>query len=125
MFDELESGTKTLAKALKNQPEHQELEDVLVRYRHALAHLQCLGTWNDWNDDGMDALEEDVDESTSEEVKLIATEIHEREKQRMKVELEQLDYWVDDPELLTNITNLAGLRIEQVCIALVTLLGDE
>jgi hypothetical protein len=114
MLNNLESGSKTLAAAFEGQPEHQTLDSVLSGYRDTVALLQSLGTWNDWNDDGMDALVEDMNESISSKLEAVATEILEHEQVRMKAELDQLKYTIDDSALLANITNIAGLRIEQV-----------
>jgi hypothetical protein len=115
MLDKIESGCTALAKSFEENPEHSTLESVLSAYRDTVGDLQSLGSWNDWNDDGMDALVEDMNENTSAKLEAIAREIHAREEEHMKTQLEQLEYTIDDPALLTNITGVTGLRIEQVC----------
>jgi hypothetical protein len=114
LLDELASGSKRFTEPFKSEPQYQMLNHVLAGYRDTIACLQCLATWNDYNDDGMDALEEDISESTGSKLRTIAETICESEAARMKTELVKLDYKIDDPELLTTITNQAGLRIEQV-----------
>jgi hypothetical protein len=114
LLGELVTGSKRLAELFKGEHQYQMLNSVLEGYRDTVACLQCLATWNNYNDDGMDALEEDISENTGSKLRTITETICESEAARMETELVKLDYKIDDPELLMNITNQAGLRIEQV-----------
>jgi hypothetical protein len=118
MFEELMTTRTILGQALKRRRGCRPLKLVLHGYKGALKTLRGLAIRHDCDgDDGDDSDEclEELSANTRARLQAVAAQLCADAQAAMKLNLEQSDYFIDDRALLTSITGLTSLRMEQVC----------
>jgi hypothetical protein len=113
-LEALVGGTEDLAKQFEGYEEHETLSYVLAEYRETVGCLQALATWNDYQNDCVEALYEDISESAGSRLQIAAQDIPSMGRARMAEELQKWDYIISDTAFLSDITGVSDLHIEEV-----------
>ncbi|KAI0347951.1 hypothetical protein BDW22DRAFT_36569 [Trametopsis cervina] len=108
---------------LKNSTHNDDLADCVEEYMVTIKLLRSLIDWPTIVGDSSGL--EDLDQETGSELEAIATDLAEKDQAKMRTNLENLEYSINDPALLTSIVEKPGVRIEQVILPFLNVILQE